>query len=203
MSKNIYTFSFYSKPLSKTSLETLKCVAILFRWEKKQCPSGEDPQTSPTFAKLLCRLVYGVQAGRNYEKKARKYLSTILNQLSFKGTLSLASRLYDVDKNMVCLANLYSLLRASKQSDSSLDIFSEELGGKTSQAVLDQYVKEFLLTKVPKSTWVLGNVSKTLLPCLRSSSCEETVLSAISKALLRSPETSIEVRVISYECCFF
>lgn len=190
----MYIFTFSSKPVSKTSLESLKCVSILYRWERKQ-KSSSEAEVTPTLAKLLSRLVYGVQGDKKLESQAKKYLVAIFRQLSLNGVLKLASNLYDVDKNLVCLSILYNWLQNDFVSSDGkkVDPFSGE--GKSASAVVDLYVKEFLMTKVPKSQWVLEKVSSNLMPCIKDKAdCTDTIMSAISKALLRSPETSVEVR---------
>lgn len=170
----------------------------MYRWERKQKSSSSEAEVPPTLAKLLSRLVYGVQGDKKLESQAKKYLVAIFRQLSLKSILKLASSLYDVDKNLVCLSILYCWLQNdfAAGDGEKVDPFSDGLGGKSASAVADLYIKEFLMTKVPKSPWVLDKVSSNLMPCIKDKAgCTDTIMSAISKALLRSPETSVEVTI--------
>lgn len=184
----ILFFLHFSKSLSKSSLASLKCVANVFAEDRKLDPN-RNFESTPAFAKLISRLVYGVQGKKVYEIQARKALISILSQLATSELFNLIAKLHEVDKNLVCLSIIYNWMKRG----GNVEIFDEGVG-KSSQAVVDLYIKEFLMTKLPKPAWVLENVSKNLLPCLSDiPECLETIIATITKALLRSPETAIEV----------
>lgn len=175
--------NFCSKALAKSSLEALKCVSITFCWEL-QGKGQVEPEISSNLAKLLSRLIYGIQGAR-FESQGKKCLVKIVSKLSSTGLLKLVKALLDVDKNLACLSLAYSWIHQQAVKE-----VEEEMREK----VVDLYVKEVLMTKVPKSEWVVKKVASTLLPCFNgNSACEDTILAAISKSLLRSPETSVEV----------
>ncbi|ODN04906.1 Translational activator GCN1 [Orchesella cincta] len=187
-----------STPLSKSSLETLKCVAILFSWDRKEKTKAEKDvpvDFSPVFVKLLSRLLYGVQ-GKRYERRAKSLLRSILVQFDLSSLLKLTKSLFDLDKNMVCLSMVYNWMlvegTVGDKKWGKADVFNEAAGGKGLAAVAELYTKEFLMTKVPKTPWVQGKVASNLLPHIRGSDGANVVISSISKALLRSPETAIE-----------
>ncbi|ODM88729.1 Translational activator GCN1, partial [Orchesella cincta] len=171
-----------TSPLSKSSLETLKCVSILVSWSQKD--KNEDVNSTPLFATLLCRLIYGIH-GTRLERRAERVLHTILGQ--FDDFSRLLKVLEKVDKNLVCLSMVYNWLMFSSKKKGKEDVFNE---ARTS-TMADLYIKEFLMTKVPKEEWIQEKVSAYLLPCIKGAA--DTILSSISKALLRSPETAIEV----------
>jgi hypothetical protein len=166
---------------SKTHLELLKWITIVGRGAES---------LSPEFATLFALLTSRVQGKRleqSAEQKVRAFIASIKEEVV---VTQLVKNLMNTAGSLVAISLVVRCVQKRKQIDEFVGV-----GGFPSKGeLLELFGKDCLMTKVPKSSWMLEKCTENILGLIVDEALfKETLLPVIKKAMLRSPEIAIEV----------
>lgn len=173
------------------SIATSKTALELLKWITQICNGSSTlPQNFP---QLLAVLISRIQ-GKRLEKCADKKLEILFKSLpkdTFEKLLKDLMKLNSVG-GVVAISVVINFLHRTNRLKEVLGVGDLP----TKAALLDIFAKDCLTTKIAKSSWVLEKTTRNLLlPLLTEEDFKETLLPVIQKAMLRSPEIAIEVRL--------
>lgn len=142
------------------------------------------PMLPPTFPSLLGLLVQAIQ-GPRLENATDKKLFVFCKSVSQETLKKVVDDLLTQDRGIICIGLIVKTL---------ISLYGEENAAIVEKKVLlDMYIKYFLITKVKKSSWALQRSAPVLKYAVDSSAFTATLMPALQKSILRSPEIAMEV----------
>lgn len=124
------------------------------------------------------------------ERSAAQKIHGLCRSIGKEGFLELFKEIY-TGGNLVAISIFVQYLQ---KKGSDLGILGEA-GLPTKAQILELYIKECIMTKSAKTVWFLNKTSSCIFPIITEEDCRATLVPAIQKAMLRSPEITAEVRI--------